>query len=232
MRRFLALLVIALFVLMGAALSGAGASTDRAAKDDDGGRGVAYSEYGPGSDLAVVVTCQAHGGSCGYERVPLTYDSLGHLAMDLSVHRGATKAVAASTAGVGAQDVVSPRHVYDSSDSFVAPSGLLDNFADVGSGASLIRRVDVDGGPVSIKSGHGYRPDHGSVDITGVLGRDAVDSAVATDLATRVNAGTSVTRAGRGHSTFQTVVGGHTVEYRSVFVPATGRYEVGTYYIP
>lgn len=120
-------------------------------------------------------------------------------------------------------------YVYDLSPSFVAPSGLLDNFADVGSGASLIRRVDVDGVPVSIKSGHGYRPDHGSVDITGVLGRDAVDSAVATDLATRVNTGTSVTRAGSGHSTFQTAVGGHTVEYRAVFVPATGRYEVGTY---
>jgi hypothetical protein len=105
-------------------------------------------------------------------------------------------------------------------------------FRDSGSGQNMVRRTEIDGVPISIKSGHGYRPDHGSVDITSVVGRDTVDNAVAQDLARRVGAGDAVVPAGSGHTTFRVEVGGHTVEYRAVHIPMAGRYEISTYYIP
>jgi hypothetical protein len=114
---------------------------------------------------------------------------------------------------------------------FDATKGL-DEFVDLGSGGQLIRQADIDGLTIRVKSGHGYRTGHGSTDITSVLARDQVDSALAADLATRVQSGAGITRAGEGFSTFQTVVGDHVVEYRAVFVPATGAYEIPTYYIP
>jgi Flp pilus assembly pilin Flp len=104
-------------------------------------------------------------------------------------------------------------------------------FTDSGSGDNLRRTTQVDGVNIRVNSGHGYRPGHGSTDITSVLDRDTVDSAVANDLARRVNAGEPVVPAGSGHTTFQTQVGGHTVEYRVVRL-ADGSYNVGTYYIP
>lgn len=108
-----------------------------------------------------------------------------------------------------------------------------DCFQSFGSGLNLLRDATIDGVRMRVKSGHGYRADHGSIDITSVLRRDEVDLAVATDLAARVKGGTNVAPAGSGnHTTFQTTLGGYQIEYRSVFVPATGRYDISTYYIP
>lgn len=115
-------------------------------------------------------------------------------------------------------------------------SGALNDpssFQSFGSGLNLLRDATIDGVRMRVKSGHGYRADHGSIDITSVLRRDEVDLAVATDLAARVKGGTNVAPAGSGnHTTFQTTLGGYQIEYRSVFVPATGRYDISTYYIP
>jgi len=109
-------------------------------------------------------------------------------------------------------------------------------FTDEGVGLNMTRTTRVDGVEIKVKSGHGYRPDHGSQDITSVLDRDAVDSSIANDLADRVNGGASieVARPGGNFSTFRTEIDGITVEYRVVHVDRASpiRYEVSTYYIP
>ena len=187
----------------------------------------------PGAALALLLITVVVGLN------PVT-DVQAAAACDQSLHRyddpmpaGVSMTVQAITPAIGSVQTPASgiRHVYDPSGFLVATKGI-DGFVDLGSGGQLIRQADIDGLTIRVKSRHGYRPGHGSTDITSVLARDQVDSALAADLATRVQVGAGIKRASEGFSTFQTVVGDHLVEYRAVFVPATGAYEIPTYYIP
>ncbi|MEV8610734.1 hypothetical protein AB0383_22855 [Amycolatopsis sp. NPDC051373] len=116
----------------------------------------------------------------------------------------------------------------------VAKAGPL-AFKDSFAGDNLIRDVYVSGVQIRVESGHGYRSDHAatSADITSVLDRDVVDSAVARDLAARVGAGTQVATGGKaGASTFQIALNGYNVGYRAVYIPQLQRYDIPTYWIP
>jgi hypothetical protein len=96
-----------------------------------------------------------------------------------------------------------------------------------------MRITNVQGVPIRIKSGHGYRaaPNHGSMDITSVLSRDAVDAGIAKHLAGEIKKGTTIRPVGTGHSTLSTTINGYTVEYNAVFLPSSGLFDVSTYYI-
>ena len=103
-------------------------------------------------------------------------------------------------------------------------------------GDNLIRRVETPGGRnIRVKSHHGYDRRHGSGDIrdTG-LSMDEVDAGVATDLADRLDDGTSLPTPGTdgfsGPGKFETVIDGHEIGYEAVINPAESVPEITTYY--